>query len=78
MTVSDLIAELKVMPQDAVVLYRHCSDYAELNPGDVEFVRAEDERIVWREANGHSDWRREWAPPGTVADFRAACLFPGL
>lgn len=60
MTVGELISVLQGMPQDAVVIYNCCSDYAEMDNDQVTLVRAEDQKIVYREENGYLDYKPEW------------------
>lgn len=60
MTVGELITILQGFPQDAVVLYRACSDYAEMEPDDVYMSMAEEQKIIYREANGYSRYDPRW------------------
>lgn len=83
-TVGELIAELQQMPQDAVVIYSSCSEYAELMPGEATFVRAEEKKIIWREQGGYMDYRASWFDQGLNGVFKGetpkfvtVCCFPG-
>lgn len=80
MRVKDLIELLSRMPPEAEVLYRCCSDWSPLSEDEVTLTRAEDRKIVYRTANGYSDFNERFLPKGTdpaTCDFRTCVLFPG-
>lgn len=57
MTVAELIDVLKDLPPDADVIYQCCSDWALLEPGEVELVTAEQsEQVV--QADAEAERRR--------------------
>ncbi len=60
MTVGELITILQGFPQDAPVIYDCCSDYAAMRPDEVTLIRAEDQKIIWREQNGYSQYDPRW------------------
>jgi uncharacterized protein (TIGR02996 family) len=64
------IGELLQMPLDAAVIYTACSDYNELQPGDVTLIRAEDQRVVWREQQGY----RAYDPHLYMTDEEVAAM----
>ena len=85
MVVGELIGLLLNMPLDAVVLYQACSDWCEMSPGDVGLVRAEDQKIIWRQQQGYSDYDHRWFETDEQAEERCrgeqgeyGRRFPGL
>jgi hypothetical protein len=79
MTVGELKAILKDVPDDVTVIYELYSQYAPMLPEHVRYFRAEDKKIVWREqwSDGFMDYRAEWFPEGETPDFRTVVIFPG-
>jgi len=85
MTVAELIGKLSTFPQDAVVLYRACSDWSTMDEKDVTLHKPEDRQIIYREhkhGDGYSDFNPRWVPPGKEGepeynDFRTLVCFPG-
>ena len=64
MTVSELIAELSTMPQDAEVVYQAFSDWNILEAHQVRLSTAEEERA--KAFIVHRDGARAWRPYVTV------------
>jgi hypothetical protein len=78
MNVGELIAILQAMPQDAVVMFRMCSDYTEMRPDEVRLSLAESKEFVWRFENGYQEYnKRLFKMSGEVPKFVTACVFPG-
>lgn len=77
MTVAELIAELQRFPQDAVVLYRCCSDFSDLDPGDVRVATVESEEVCIRRGLycDATHYRGRWGDEKPV--FVQAVVFPG-
>ena len=58
MTVAELIAKLSTLPPDAVVLYRCCSDWSELESDEIDLVTAEaSEEVARKLAAERPDFR---------------------
>lgn len=77
MTVAELITVLQKMPQDVEVLYRCCSDWTVLEAEQVQVNLAESREIVYRKANGYSDYNERWAPKDIPLEFRTVVTLPG-
>lgn len=80
MTVAELIEHLKKFPPNAEVLYRACSDWSPLSVDEVTLTTAEEKKIVYRKANGYSDFDARYPPKDAntdTLDFRTCVCFPG-
>lgn len=79
-TVAELIEHLKKFPPNAEVIYRCCSDWAPMTSDEVTLAAAEEKKIMYRAANGYSDYdprfKHKSLDPDTL-DFRTCVLFPG-
>lgn len=65
MTVAELISHLQTLPQDARVIYRCCSDWAEMEPEEVKFLPAtESKRLVDEHAAKYPGGK--WGVAGAV------------
>ena len=76
MTVQELITELQQYPPDAQVIYNFQSDFAVLEPGEVQLVDVASRRLVLRDGRYHRyephHWPKDWVP-----QFVNVVLFPG-
>lgn len=69
-----------IVPDDIEVLYRMCSDWSVLEAEMIGLLKAGERRIIYREANGYSDFNTAWVPKGKEVeynDFRTIVYFPG-
>lgn len=72
MTVKELIDKLSTMPPDAPVVFNYCSDYADMEPGEVTMKRLICRNGHWMDYNAKYWDKREGAP-----QMIDVCHFPG-
>ena len=76
MTVGELVGVLIAMPLDVPVIYRACSEWSELSPGEVSLHRAEEQMIIRREQNGYMSYNPRWDKIERP-NFVTVCCFLG-
>lgn len=79
MTVAEFIAELEKFPKDAVVLYRCCSTWFTMEPGDAKLSTPDAVGgIVRHGPNGqYMDCPRQWVEEGRAVEYVTAVCLPG-
>lgn len=77
MTARELIGKLATFPPDAPVIYRLCSDWAELGADDVTLADQENKNVVFRQNRYCDRYEERMFPPGEVPVYATAVCFPG-